>query len=52
MLHKHVTYFKGTPINRTSVLDAVRRTSAVVGTRLVVLRVVLSGFQGVLEVGS
>ena len=39
--------FQGGPIIRTSVLDAVRQASSVAGTGLVVLRVVLTGFQGV-----
>ena len=44
--------FQGGPIIRTSVLDAVRLANSVAGTRLVVLRVVLTGFQTGLEFGS
>ena len=43
--------FQGGPIIRTSVLDAVRQASSVVGTGLVVLRVVLARFPVGLGVG-
>ena len=36
--------FRGGPIIRTSVSDAIRRASSVAGTGLVVLLIVLAGF--------
>ena len=44
--------FQGGPIIRTSDLDAIRQTRSIAGIGLVVLRVVLTGFQTGLEFGS
>ena len=43
--------FQGGPRIRTSIFDTIRQASPTVRLRLVALRVVLGGFQGVLGVG-
>ena len=52
MIYKLSICFKGGPVIRTSFLDAIRQASSVARIGLVVLRVVLTGFQTGLGFGS